>query len=152
MLVPRPSEGSRTLLKSVARECLGGSPRKYSTQNPMIPEASDPNQSDDRRREISPTELFTAFAHDRRQRVVAYLAQKPVPTPVGDIAEYVAIAEGEPTYDRYERVLTALAHGHLPALQEAGLVRYDPAAETAELVVSRSVVAPYLKLAGHADA
>lgn len=118
----------------------------------MIPEARDPNRSDDEHREITPTQLFSAFAHERRQRAVAYLAQKASAIPVGDLAEYIAITEGEPTYERYERVLTALAHGHLPKLHEAGIVRYDPAAETVELAVPRSVVGPYLDLAGHADA
>lgn len=111
----------------------------------MIPEARGPNRFDDERGEIPPTELFTAFAHDRRQRAVAYLAGKPAAIPLGDLAEYIAIAEG-PTY---ERVLTALAHNHLPRLREVGLVSYDAVDETVELVVPRSVVAPYLELAGY---
>jgi len=115
----------------------------------MMPKARDPNRFDPH--EITPTQLFTAFAHERRQRAVAYLAGKPAAIPLGDLAEYIAIAEGRPTYERYERVLTELAHNHLPHLAEAGLVRYDAAEETVELVVSRSVVSPYLDLAQLAD-
>lgn len=115
----------------------------------MIPEARGPNRFDDERGEIPPTELFAAFAHDRRQRAVAYLAGNPAAIPLGDLAEYIALAEGRPTYERYERVLTALAHTHLPRLREVGLVSYDAVDETVELVVPRSVVAPYLELAGY---
>ncbi|WP_247730917.1 DUF7344 domain-containing protein [Halovivax limisalsi] len=117
----------------------------------MIPNSKTPHRSDDRR-EITPTELFAVFSSERRQRAVAYLAGKPAAIPLGDLAEWIAICEGEPTYDRYDRVLTALAHTHLPHLSDAGIVRYDAGAETVELAVSRRVVQPYLELAGHADA
>nr|WP_226008060.1 hypothetical protein [Natrinema salinisoli] len=83
---------------------------------------------------------------------MAYLAQKPAAVRLGDLAEYIAIKEGEPTYERYERVLTDLAHCHLPHLHDAGLVRYNTDEEQVELVVKRNMVAPYLELAGHADA
>ncbi|MFC3957485.1 DUF7344 domain-containing protein [Halovivax cerinus] len=116
----------------------------------MIPQTSDPNRLDDENQEIPPERLFRAFANDRRQRVVAYLAGKTAAIPIGDLAEYVAITEGQPTQERYERVLTALAHNHLPHLQDAGLVRYDALAETVECTASRSVIDPYLDLAGHA--
>ncbi|MFC7230709.1 hypothetical protein ACFQMM_03575 [Saliphagus sp. GCM10025308] len=112
----------------------------------------DPNQPDDERRDITPTQLFTAFSHDRRQHAVAYLAQKPAAIPLGDLAEYIAIKEGEPTNERYERVLTDLAHCHLPHLRDAGLVRYSTDEEQVELAVGRTVVAPYLELCGHANA
>lgn len=94
----------------------------------------------------------TAFSHERRQHTVAYLAQKPAAIPLGDLAEYIAIKEGEPSYEWYERVLTDLAHCHLPHLREAGLVQYDMEEETVELAVNQSVVVPYLKLAGYANA
>lgn len=118
----------------------------------MIPDARDPDRFDDEHREITPTQLFAAFADERRQLTVAYLAQRPAAISLGDLAEYIAIREGQPTYERYERVLTALAHSHLPALHDVGLVRYDADDETVALAVSRSVVGPYLKLAGYAGA
>lgn len=117
-----------------------------------MPETGDPNQPDDERRDITPTQLFMAFSHERRQHAVAYLAHKPAAIPLGDLAEYIAIKEGEPTYERYERVLTDLAHCHLPHLRDAGLVRYSADEEQVELAVERTVVAPYLELADHADA
>lgn len=140
------------LLKSVGQSLSAVRRVGIVPTDTMMPDARDPNQFDDERREITPTQLFTAFSHDRRQQAVAYLAQKLAAIPLGDLAEYIAIKEGEPTYERYERVLTALAHNHLPLLDNAGLVRYDADDETVELAVERSVVAPYLELAGHADA
>lgn len=115
-----------------------------------MPETRNPNQPDEYR-EITPTQLFTAFSHERRQQTVAYLAQKPAAIPLGDLAEYVAIEEEQPSYEWYERILTDLGHCHLPHLHDAGLVRYEPDQETVKLAVKRSVVAPYLKLAGYAD-
>lgn len=117
-----------------------------------MPETRDPNQPDDERRDITPTQLFTAFSNERRQHAVAYLAQKPAAIPLGDLAEYIAIKEGEPTYERYERVLTDLAHCHLPHLHDVGLVRYNTDEGQVEFAVKRNKVAPYLELAGHADA
>lgn len=118
----------------------------------MMPETSDPNQPEGERREITPTQLFMAFSHERRQHTLAYLAQKPAAIPIGDLAEYIAIKEEEPLYERYERVLTDLAHSHLPHLRAAGLIHYDGEEETVALAVTPSVVAPYLELAGYADA
>ncbi|WP_407037358.1 DUF7344 domain-containing protein [Halovalidus salilacus] len=116
-----------------------------------MPKTKDPNQQEDKHREITPTQLFTAFAHERRQLTVAYLAQKPVAISLGDLAEYIAIKEEQPSYEWYERVLTDLAHCHLPQLNDTGLIHYDADAESVELAVERCVVAPYLELAGHAD-
>lgn len=117
----------------------------------MIPNADHPHRVDEDR-QITATTLFEAFSNERRQHTVAYLAQKPAAISLGDLAEYLAICEGEPTADRYDRVLTALAHNHLPHLQDAGMVHYDATEETVELAVSRRIVEPYLDLAGHSDA
>ncbi|WP_319004377.1 DUF7344 domain-containing protein [Natrinema amylolyticum] len=117
-----------------------------------MPTTRDTNQPKDDRREITPTQLFTAFSHERRQQTLAYLAQKPAAIALGDLAEYIAIKEEQPSYEWYERVLTDLAHCHLPHLQEAELISYDAESEIVELAVKRSVVAPYLELAGYTDA
>lgn len=93
-----------------------------------------------------------AFSHERRQQILAYLAQKPVAISLGDLAEYIAIKEEQPSYEWYERILTDLGHCHLPHLQDTGLIHYNPDEETVKLAVERSVVVPYLRLAGYADA
>lgn len=97
--------------------------------------------------DVSSTRLFRAFAETRRQYALGYLAQKPAAIHLGDLAEYIALKEATPTYDRYQRVLVDLHHQHLPHLQDAGLVRYDEATERLELAVDRDVIAPYLDLA-----
>ena len=102
--------------------------------------------------ETSPTQLFAAFAHERRQLALAYLAHRPAATVLDDMAEFVALAEGDPTRGRCERIRTDLVHSHLPQLCDAGLVRYDRDTGLVTLVVDRDVVAPYLELAGHATA
>lgn len=95
----------------------------------------------------SPTALFRAFAEPRRQHALQYLVHKPGAVRLGDVAEYIAIAEGEPTRDRYERLLVALSHAHVPHLSDAGIVRYDADAETLELATDPETVRPYLRLA-----
>lgn len=96
--------------------------------------------------EITPTELFSLLGSRRRQHAVVYLSQRPAAVELSDIAEYIALKEGEPTRERFERVSTDLYHSHLPALEDAGLVRFDEDTEAVELIVPRSVVAPYLAL------
>ena len=115
----------------------------------MMPHAHGPNQPDENRSEITPTELFVAFSHARRQKTVAYLSQKAAAISLGDLAEYIAIKEENPSYEWYERILTDLAHHHLPLLQEMNLVDYDRESESVQLAVERSVVTPYLDLAGY---
>lgn len=95
----------------------------------------------------SPTTLFAAFADERRQHVVQYLFHKPGTVPLGDVAEYIAITEGEPTRDYYERLLVSLVHTHIPLLSEAGLIQYDPDQETVQLSTDSDTVRPYLELA-----
>ncbi|WP_306053273.1 DUF7344 domain-containing protein [Natronococcus wangiae] len=96
---------------------------------------------------VSPTTVFKALSHLRRQHMLQYLVQKPGAVALGDVAEYIAIEEGEPTRDRYERLLTGLCHTHVPHLTDAGLVRYDADRETVSLQVEADSLAPYLELA-----
>lgn len=95
----------------------------------------------------SPTTLFAVFAEQRRQHAISYLSHKLGAVALGDLAEYIALAEGEPTRDRYERVLVSLVHAHIPQLIDAELVRYDAESETVELRPDPAVVRPYLDLA-----
>lgn len=98
-------------------------------------------------RDPSPTTLFEAFASPRRQRLLQYLAHKPGAVLLGDLAEYIAIAEGEPTRDRYERVLVSLSHQHVPHLVDAGLVQYDGEREMVTLSTDPETIRPYVDLA-----
>ncbi len=90
--------------------------------------------------------MFRALSEERRQYAVVYLARRAGAIYLGDIAEYVAIREGEPNRDRYERILVDLHHRSLPTLVEAGVVAYDPATELVELSVPAAELRPYLDL------
>lgn len=116
---------------------------KPDTQNP---DNAGPNQSD-----ITPTQLFTALSDERRQHALVYLSQKPAAIYLGDLAEYLAIKEGEPSHERYERIIVDLHHRHLPHLCGAGLVDYNADTELLELAADRDLVAPYLELTNLAE-
>ncbi|WP_207890213.1 DUF7344 domain-containing protein [Natrarchaeobius chitinivorans] len=118
----------------------------------MKPQTRNPHDGETGIPQITSTDLFAAFSAHRRQRTIGYLTQKPAAIPVGDLAEYIALKEGEPSYDRYERILTDLYHNHLPHLTDAGIVTFDEETELVELVVDRSVVTPYLRLTDNAGA
>lgn len=117
----------------------------------MKPQTRNSRKAETDTTDISPTQLFTAFAAKRRQHALAYLAQKPAAIQLGDLAEYIALKEDDPSYDRYQRILVDLHHNHLPHLRDARLVSYDVETELLELAVDRDVVAPYLRLAEHEE-
>ncbi|MFC6765420.1 DUF7344 domain-containing protein [Natrinema soli] len=116
---------------------------KPHTQTPQDTETGTPN--------ISNTELFAAFAAERRQYALTYLAQKPAAIHLGDLAEYISLKENNPSYDWYQRVLVDLHHQHLPYLCDVGLVHYEEETELLELAVDRDVVSPFLELIEHAE-
>lgn len=116
----------------------------------MKPQTRTPREADIDPKSVPPTQLFVAFSEERRQHTLAYLAQKSAAIHLGDLAEYIALKEETPTYDRYERILVDLHHQHLPHLCDVGLVRYDAESELLELAVDRGVVAPYVQLAERA--
>lgn len=92
------------------------------------------------------------FGHERRQRILTYLSQRPGAVLVGDLAEYIAIAEGNPTTDWYERICTDLHHSQLPNMEDAGVLSYDQKHERISLTVNRQILAPYIELTdSHGD-
>ncbi len=111
----------------------------------MKPDARNPRKVGIRSTDITPTAVFDALAAERRQQTLVYLASKPAAISLGDLAEYIAIAEGQPAYEWYQRILVDLHHRHLPRLSEAGLVRYDADAELVDLSVEPAVLGPYLQ-------
>ncbi|MEY7850873.1 hypothetical protein AB7C87_16930 [Natrarchaeobius sp. A-rgal3] len=118
----------------------------------MKPQTRNPNGGETGTPQFDATDLFAVFSAERRQYALAYLTQKPAAIPIGDLAEYIALRERDPSYDRYERILTDLYHNHLPRLTGLGLVRYDESDELVELAVERCVVTPYLQLVEQTDA
>lgn len=117
----------------------------------MTPETRNPDDTNVDTPEHPPAQLFAIFANERRQRALTYLCQRPGAVLLGDLAEYLSIAEGVPSRERYERICTDLYHSHLPRMCEAGVVRFDEDTELITVAVDRGVLAPYIDLAGHAD-
>ena len=117
----------------------------------MKPHTQTPEDAEIETSDISHTDLFAAFVVERRQHALTYLAQKPVAIPLGDLAEYIALKEDNPSYDWYQRILVDLHHNHLPYLCDVGLVDYEAETELIELAVGRDVVSPYLQLAERAE-
>lgn len=111
----------------------------------MKSDAYDPD-GDPNAKEVPPTTMFEALSEVRRQYTLQYLAQKPAAVPLGDVAEYIAIREGEPTRDRYERIITGLYHQHIPHLCDARIVTYDDTHKTVSLQLERADLTRYLQL------
>ncbi|WP_238593266.1 DUF7344 domain-containing protein [Natronobacterium lacisalsi] len=112
----------------------------------MTPQARTPDDTDTGTDEIPSTTLFAMFANERRQQILAYLIRRPGDVLLGDLAEYIAINEGNATQEWYERICTDLYHSHLPQMRDCGLVTYDLETEAISLSVERGVLSPYLEL------
>lgn len=88
--------------------------------------------------------VFRLLSHHRRRIALKYLATQTGTTPVSDVADQIALLEGEHTRDRYERICTSLVHAHLPVLADAGAIEYDPDREVVELRDQGTDVLQYL--------
>lgn len=96
--------------------------------------------------ELTATDIFPLLANDRRRNVLRSLPEHDT-ISLGELAERLAVRERDPTYDRYERILTDLHHSHLPVLVDSGLVHYDVEHETVHTLGAIESVQPYLDLA-----
>lgn len=100
-------------------------------------------------------DVMDALAHPRRRATMAALADREPPVPLDELAAAVVAAEargpdaGDPTtdggwvpdagaarragFDDPEReVAVALYHAHLPRLDDAGVVSFDPASKAVD--------------------
>ena len=83
---------------------------------------------------------------DRRCRnVLEYLVRGPCPANVDEIASCFPV-DGDD--ESNERAALRLHHVVLPKLADAGLIRYDPAENVAELAESSARVNEYLRRTG----
>lgn len=96
---------------------------------------------------LAPTDIFGILANDRCRYLLHYLDQHVGGVSLGELAEHVAVREGDPTYDHYERILTGLHHVQLPKLTDVGLVVYERDCETVTGTDAITQVRPYLELA-----
>ena len=101
--------------------------------------------------EISASAIFELLVDRRRRYALHYLVGKVGAVELSDLAGQVALLEGDLSTDRFERVCTGLFHVHIPRLEDAGIVRYDPARETVELTGAADKLEPYLTLAAADD-
>lgn len=106
----------------------------------------DKSKSSTRSGDLTPTTIFSLLANDHRRYTIHYLSQKIGAVSLGDLAEQIAIWEADPSYDRYERILTGLYHSHLPKLADAGVVNYNVEQETVELLEAADSLTPHINL------
>ncbi len=111
-----------------------------------------PTETDDSSPESIDTEqtvsaLFKMLSHPRRRIAVRYLTTQVGTTSVSDLADQIALLEGEYTQDRYERICTGLVHIHLPMLADGGAIEYDRDRQVVELCHPATDMLPYLDLA-----
>lgn len=109
---------------------------------------STPGGTDD---DLDTTRLFELLANDRRRLALHYLTQTVGAVHVGDLADQIALWEGDHTHEHYERICTSLVHIHIPKLTDAGVMQYDPEQETVELLEVADQLVPHLDLAAPAD-
>lgn len=82
-----------------------------------------------------PREHVELLAKERRRLALDVLSGRTTPVELGELALEVATQEAEPTSPLPEastEVKNHLHHIHLPKLEEAGLVDYDPELRTVE--------------------
>ena len=110
-----------------------------------------PTEAEDSKPESIDTELalsavFKLLSNHRRRITVQYLSTQVGATPVSDVADQIALLEGEHTHDRYERICTSLIHTHLPMLADSGAIEYDQDEETVTLREQATDMLPHLEV------
>ncbi|WP_224333801.1 DUF7344 domain-containing protein [Haloprofundus halobius] len=116
----------------------------------MTTKTSDTNPTDNDP-DLSPTEIFSLLSNERRRYALHYLSSRVGAIPIGEVAEQIAIWEGDPTMDRYQRVYVGLIHNHLSRLGHAGVIAYDSDEELITTTDGIDAVRPYLELAACVD-
>lgn len=97
--------------------------------------------------ELPTTTIFELLANSRRQLALQYLRSRVGAVPLGDLADQIALWEGDHTQTQSERIRINFIHAHLPKLADAGIIRYDPTKETVELEEAAAQLTPFLDLA-----
>lgn len=90
---------------------------------------------------LSESDYHELFAAERRRTTLAILADRTDPIDLENLAAAVATREhdaGLPDDEAVDRVAASLYHVHLPKMDGAGLVDYDPDANRIELRLRRT--------------
>lgn len=116
--------------------------RPQSQKKPSTRALSEP-------RELSDSEVFHLLNTSRRREAIRYLLKTGVQTQLPKLARHVAAAEHEiPINDvtpaQYQRVYIPLYQSHLPQLDEAGVIQFDPTVGLVEPTEQLGVFAQYL--------
>ena len=110
------------------------------------------SKPDDARAEsLTTDQAFDLLGDDQRRRALTVLRESDEVVSLDRLAEATAAcAEGvdpdDVTPDQRERTATMLHHSHLPRLDDAEVVQYDPASGTVELTGVVEQLDPYLEL------
>jgi len=111
--------------------------------------------SDDDRESINDGQavsaVFKLLSNHRRRVAIRYLATQVGTTRITDLADQIALVEGEHTADNHARICVSLVHNHLPIMSDAEVIDYDLSQETVELRSKATDVLSHLDLAADAD-
>ena len=95
--------------------------------------------------------VFKVLSHHRRRVAIRYLATQVGTTSVADLADQLALVEGEHTADHYARICVSLVHNHLLIMSDAEVIEYDQSQQTVELRGKAMDVLSHLDLTADAD-
>ena len=114
---------------------------------PATETRSDGDASSSLDREI----VFSILSNRRRRYVLYFLRSRDEPVELRELSERIAAWENdcdseEVTSKERKRVYTALHQSHLPKMDRAGVVNYDPARGTIELTEASSSFDVYLEV------
>lgn len=88
--------------------------------------------------ELTLDAILQVTKNQRRRRILRYLEPEDGPVAIGDIAEQLAQQEydcpnGGPTSTQRKRMYVGIYQGHLPKLDQMGVIEFDKEGRTAEL-------------------
>ncbi len=91
----------------------------------------NPSVSDQQTAAVGLDELFRVLADGQRRRLLAYLDRTEDDVAAfSELVEHAADESVAVSNEDRERVAVNLHHNHLPKLEDANLVEYDPRSET----------------------
>lgn len=82
--------------------------------------------------ELTASERHAVLASKRRRIVLEVLEDRRLPVTLEDIASAVAELEGDAEEDIDGRIAISLFHNHLPRMDAAGVLDFDPDAQRVE--------------------
>ncbi|MCL9812844.1 DUF7344 domain-containing protein [Natranaeroarchaeum aerophilus] len=88
----------------------------------------------------------------RRRHALYYLTEQVGTISLHELSDALTVWEAVDGEHHHQRIATGLYHRHLPKLADAGVLRYDPDADTIELLPAAEQLQPYLGLAAQDDA